>query len=171
MARKTIFAGFAPTRRGASAKRRLVAVVAFDGVVLGDLATPVEIFGLVRDGRGAPCYEVHVCSARPKVASEHVKLTAPWRLSSLQRAHTVIVPGIDNIDRKLPEELLRALRAVLKRGARIASIAPAPSFLHKLARSTVSKLQRIGLWLGNWPAAIRQSTSIPTCSTWITAPY
>ena len=122
MARKTIFAGFAPTRRGASAKRRLVAVVAFDGVVLGDLATPVEIFGLVRNGRGAPCYEVHVCSARPKVASEHVMLTAPWRLSSLQRAHTVIVPGIDNIDRKLPEELLRALRAALKRGARIASI-------------------------------------------------
>ena len=49
-------------------------------------------------------------------------LTAPWRFSSLRRAHTVIVPGIDNIDRKVPEELLRALRAALRRGARVASI-------------------------------------------------
>jgi transcriptional regulator GlxA family with amidase domain len=122
VARKTIFAGFAPTRRGAHAKRRLVAVVAFDGVVLGDLATPVEIFGLVRDARGAPCYEVRVCSDRSEVESEHVTLTTPWRLSSLLRAHTVIVPGIDNIDRKVPEQLLCALRAALKHRVRVASI-------------------------------------------------
>ena len=49
-------------------------------------------------------------------------LTVPWRLSSLKRADTVIVPGIDNIDRLLPEELLRALRAAVSRGARVASI-------------------------------------------------
>jgi transcriptional regulator GlxA family with amidase domain len=105
-----------------SAKRRLVAVVAFDGVVLGDLATPVEIFGLVRDGRGQPCYEVRICSRRLEVSSRHVTLKVPWRLSSLQRAHTVIVPGIDSIDRALPEELLRVLRAASKRGVRVASI-------------------------------------------------
>ena len=122
MAKKTLFAGFKPTRRGVAARPHLVAVVAFDGVVLGDLATPLEVFGLVRNVEGRPCYEVRTCSQQPQVESEHVTLTVPWRLSSLKRADTVIVPGIDNIDRPLPGELLGALRAAVSRGARVASI-------------------------------------------------
>ena len=42
-----------------------MAVVAFDGVVLGDLATPLEVFGLARNAEGGPCYEVR------NVASSH----------------------------------------------------------------------------------------------------
>lgn len=114
MAKKTVFAGFKPNR--------VVAVLAFDGVVLGDLATPAEIFGRVRDGAGPPCYDVRICSAQRQVASRHVTLQVPWRLSLLRRADTVIVPGIDNIDRPVPEELIRAVRAAHKRGARVASI-------------------------------------------------
>ena len=40
-------------RNGAGPHRHLVAVVAFDGVVLGDVSTPCEIFGRARrrDGR------------------------------------------------------------------------------------------------------------------------
>jgi transcriptional regulator GlxA family with amidase domain len=121
VAKKTLFAGFEPTRRGVPARPHRVAVVAFDGVVLGDLATP-EIFGLVRNAQGRPCYQVRICSHQPRVESEHVTLKVPWRLSALQRADTVIVPGIDNIDRPVPQELLRALRSALKRRARVASI-------------------------------------------------
>lgn len=94
----------------------------FDGVVLGDLATPLEVFELVRNAAGQLCYEVRTCSLRSQVESEHVTLKAPWRLASLKRADTVIVPGIDNIDRPIPEELLRALRAAVRRRARVASI-------------------------------------------------
>lgn len=122
MAKKTVFAGFETTRRGAPARPHLVAVVAFDGVVLGDLATPLEVFGRVRNVEGRPCYEVRICSHQPQVESEYVTLKVAWRLSSVKRADTVIVPGIDNIDRSLPEELLRALRAALTRRARVASI-------------------------------------------------
>ena len=122
MAKKTLFAGFEPTRRGLPTRPHRVAVVAFDGVVLGDLATPLEVFGLVRNVEGRPCYEVRTCSQQPQVESEHVTLTVPWRLSSLKRADTVIIPGIDNIDRPLPEELLRALRTAISRRARVASI-------------------------------------------------
>jgi len=122
VAKKTLFAGFKPNRRRVPARPHLIAVVAFDGVVLGDLATPLEVFGLVRNIEGRPCYEVRTCSRQPQVESEHVTLTVPWRLSSLKRADTVIVPGIDNIDRPIPEELLRALRSAIKRRARVASI-------------------------------------------------
>ena len=100
----------------------MVAVVAFDGVVLGDLATPCEVFGRVRNPQGRSTYEVRICSLGQEVRSEHVTLKAPWRLSSVRRADTVIVPGIDPLDRPLPEELLRALRCAVDRGARVASI-------------------------------------------------
>jgi transcriptional regulator GlxA family with amidase domain len=113
VARKTVFAGFEPTHT--------VAIVAFDGVVLSDLATPLEIFRLVRHAE-QPCYQVRICSHKPLVKTEHLMLTATWRLSSVERASTVIVPGIDDIDRPVPDELLRALRSALKRGARLASI-------------------------------------------------
>ncbi len=123
MAQKTLFAGFRPRRSRSGARRRhLVAVVAFDGVVLGDLATPCEIFGLVRDADGRAPYEVRICSLAPHVRSEHVTLKVPWRLSSLTRADTVIVPGIDSLERAIPAPVLRGIRRAVTRGARVASI-------------------------------------------------
>jgi transcriptional regulator GlxA family with amidase domain len=99
-----------------------VAVVAFDGVVLGDLSTPCEIFGRVRGRDGPAVYDVRICSMTPEVKSEHVTLKVPWRLSSLNRAKTVIVPGVADLDQSIPQELLRAIRRAADRGARVASI-------------------------------------------------
>jgi transcriptional regulator GlxA family with amidase domain len=96
--------------------------VAFDGVVLADLAAPLEVFGRLRDDRGHRCYEVRICSHQPRIESEFATIAARWRLSSLRRASTVIVPGIDDVNKPVPEELLRALRAALRRRARVASI-------------------------------------------------
>jgi transcriptional regulator GlxA family with amidase domain len=99
-----------------------VAVVAFDGVVLGDLATPCEVFALARDRAGRPAYDVRVCSAAPKVRSEHVALDVPWRLSAVARAHTVIVPGVHDLAAPGDRAALRAIRRAVDRGARVASI-------------------------------------------------
>ncbi len=117
-----MFAGFAPKGATRGGTRHLVAVVAFDGVVLGDLATPCEVFGRARDSKGRPPYDVRVCSAAREVKSTHLALRVPWRLSCLRRADTVIVPGIDDLDRPFPEPLLRAVRRAAERGARVASI-------------------------------------------------
>lgn len=122
MARKTIVAGFRPTRRNSGPRRHLVAVVAFDGVVLGDLATPCEIFGLVPARDGHPLYDVRICSVVPEIKSQHVTLTVPWRLSCLSRADTVIVPGIADLDQPIPNALLGAIRRAVNRGVRVASI-------------------------------------------------
>jgi len=100
----------------------VVAVVAFDGVVIGDLSTPCEVFGRVRSKDGRPRYEVRICSLLPDVESEHVTLKVPWRLSSLSRADTVIVPGIDRLDRPIPQGVLRAIRRAVDHGVRVASI-------------------------------------------------
>jgi hypothetical protein len=66
-----MFAGIMPDRKQRKSPHR-VAVLAFDGVVLGDLATPVEIFQRARDARGQPCYEVSVCSPNSEVITEHL---------------------------------------------------------------------------------------------------
>jgi transcriptional regulator GlxA family with amidase domain len=102
--------------------------LAFDGVVLGDLSTPCEVFGRARGADGHALYEVRICSLTPEVESEHVVLKVPWRLSSLNRADTVIVPGladldaVDLFDRAIPDGLRRAIRRTVDRGARVASI-------------------------------------------------
>jgi len=122
VAKKTLFAGFKPICSRPAGVRHRVAVVAFDGVVLGDLSTPCEVFGRVRDGDGRAFYEVRICSIASEVESEHVTLKVPWRLSSMSRADTVIVPGIEDLDRAIPNGVLRAIRRAVDRGARIASI-------------------------------------------------
>src|SRR6201993_4320116 len=103
-----MIAGFTP---GHTSGRRphLVAVVAFDGVVLGDLSTACEVFGLARRKGGRPAYDVRVCSESVDVESMHVMLRVPWRLSSLAQADTVIVPGINDLQRPVPASALRAI--------------------------------------------------------------
>jgi len=118
----TMLVGFAPSRAARTQRRRLVAVLAFDGVVLSDLATPCDVFGRVRDSKGNRQYEVRVCGCRRRIASEHLGFEVPWSLTTLRRADTIVVPGIDPIDRPVPEELMRGLRRAIARGARVASI-------------------------------------------------
>jgi transcriptional regulator GlxA family with amidase domain len=122
VAEKPLFEGFKPTRRGSGASRHLIAVVAFDGVVLGDLATPCEVFARVQGADGRALYEVRICSIAPVVKSEHVTLKVPWRLSSLNQADTVVVPGVADLDQTIPEGLVRAIRRAVERGVRVASI-------------------------------------------------
>jgi len=99
-----------------------VAVVAFDGVVLGDLATPCEVFGRARDADDGLTYDVRVCGVRPKVESAHLTLTVRWPITVLRRADTIVVPGVDDLDRSVPSALLSELRRAISRGARVASI-------------------------------------------------
>ena len=115
-----IFAGIKPAATRRSKHR--VAILAYDGVVLGDLAMPLEIFGRVRDAKGQPVYDVRVCAVSEQVQSEHLNLRVPWRLTSVARADTIVVPGIDRCDRMVPPTIFGALRNASHRGARIASI-------------------------------------------------
>ena len=124
MAQKTLSAGFSPKRRARAARSapHIVAVVAFDGFVLGDLAVPCEVFGRARGPTGRPFYEVRICSAAPEVVSEHAKLKTRWRLGCLARAGTVLVPGVDDLSRPIDPAVLRAIRRAADRGVRVASI-------------------------------------------------
>jgi len=168
VARRTAFAGFRPNRKQRKSPHQ-VAVLAFDGVVLGDLATPLEIFQRARDARGQPCYEVSVCSPNSEVMSEHLSLKVPWRLSKMRHADTLVIPGIDNLERPIPPEVIRSLKAALKRGARIASICTGAFMLAAAGALTVSVQRRTGRPPESLLAAILQSKLIPKCSMSTTA--
>lgn len=99
-----------------------VAIVAFDGVVPFDLALPCDVFGRARLPTGKAAYRVKVCGATRHVDAGLFQLTCPHGLGALRSAHTVIVPGLADIDQPLEPTLLAALRAATARGARVASI-------------------------------------------------
>jgi transcriptional regulator GlxA family with amidase domain len=121
VAKKTMIEGFTPTPIRRKRPHR-VAVVAFDGVVLGDLSTACEVFGLARTKDRRAAYDVRVCSQSLRVESMHVALSVPWRLSSLAQADTVIVPGVNDVTRPVAASVLRAIRRAADRGARVATI-------------------------------------------------
>jgi transcriptional regulator GlxA family with amidase domain len=116
MARKPTSAGIAPRRP------KVVAIVAYDGVVLADLAGPAEVFRRVVDSEGRPLYRVVVCGERARVRSNLGALTMSGGLGVLARADTVIVPGLEDLDAVPSPRLVSALRRAIGRGGCVASI-------------------------------------------------
>ncbi|MFD7610791.1 GlxA family transcriptional regulator [Streptomyces sp. NPDC059828] len=99
-----------------------VAVLALDGVIPFDLATPLEVFGRTVDASGGSAYELLVCGPRRSVDAGPTRLSVPHGLDRLVRCDTVVVPGRSDPGQTPPAHVLDALRAAADRGARLASI-------------------------------------------------
>jgi len=99
-----------------------VAVVATHGVVAFDLATPTELFRGTRKGDGRNPYRLVVCGVARVVRAADFEIRLRHGLEALERADTVIVPGVADIDAPIPRGLMAALRGAAARGARLASI-------------------------------------------------
>jgi transcriptional regulator GlxA family with amidase domain len=99
-----------------------VAVVAVEGLVAFDLATPTEAFARIELRDGTRPYRVRVCSERRKLRTEAFDIVTRHDLGELSRADTVIVPGMNDPRVAVSSELVNALQRAHRRGARIASI-------------------------------------------------
>jgi transcriptional regulator GlxA family with amidase domain len=110
-----------------------VAVLALDGVVAFDLGVPPQVFGSATNPDLSPNYEVLVCATGPVRSTAGFTLEAPYDISVLSRADTVLVPGVGTgptvTDGTVPDEVATALRAAHHRGARIVSICTGASVL------------------------------------------
>jgi transcriptional regulator GlxA family with amidase domain len=99
-----------------------IAIMVLDGFVPLDVGIPCDVFshfGLM----GQPdLYRVQVCGERRTMRAGAFELRPRFGLDAARAADTVIVPGIVDPTRPIPEPVIAALRAAWDRGARIASI-------------------------------------------------
>ena len=100
-----------------------VAVLAYDGLSMFELAVTWEVFG---PGPGEwldiPWYELVVCSESPTVRFENGMLVpVPSRLGAARRADTVVLLPADD-PASVPEAVLDVVRQAHARGARIVSL-------------------------------------------------
>ncbi|MFG3101759.1 GlxA family transcriptional regulator [Streptomyces sp. NPDC048182] len=106
-----------------------VVVLALDGVLPFELAIPQRIFGMARDERGRPLYEVVTCSVRPPGP---VRTDADFAVlvghgpEALATADTVVVPASDELgpalgEGRLTDELTAAL-ARIRPGTRLVAV-------------------------------------------------
>ncbi|MGS2641087.1 helix-turn-helix domain-containing protein [Streptosporangium sp. G12] len=102
---------------------RDVAVLALDGGHAFELGVFCEVFGIDRGDDGLPAYDFAVVSATGRsVRTRHgFHLETPHGLERLESADLIGVPASDPGVRQ-PEELFEALRAAVRRGARVLSI-------------------------------------------------
>lgn len=102
----------------------LVVALAYDGLCAFEFSCAAEIFGLSRPELGARWYRFETCAlAGRSVRGQYgIKMQVDAGLERLAEAGTVVIPGWQGIDARVPEEILAALRAAHARGARLISI-------------------------------------------------
>lgn len=101
-----------------------VALIVFDQVPPFEMAVPCEVFGIDRSDMGVPNYRLIVCAAEegPLRTKVGFGIEAPYGLSDLHEAQTVVLPAWRDIEEAPPRALLEALRQSYRRGARIVSL-------------------------------------------------
>jgi len=99
-----------------------VAIVATDGVVPFDLATPCEVFGRVQLPGGRPGYQVRVCGVARELDTGTFRIQVRHGLEELARADTIILPGTADPSAPVPDRLVRAVRKAAAGGTRVASL-------------------------------------------------
>ncbi len=101
-----------------------VAILAFDGIVAFDLATPAQVFAIASRPDGTPLYEVVTCSegAAPVLSSSGFTVGPQDGFEALEGADTVVVPGYFAVLEPPPAAVLAALRRAAARGTRVISI-------------------------------------------------
>src|SRR5215218_5354325 len=101
-----------------------IALVVFDQVPPFEMAVPCEVFGIDRSDMGVPNYRLIVCAAEegPLRTKAGFGIEAPYGLSDLHEAQTVVVPAWRDVEETPPAALLEVLRRSYRRGARIVSL-------------------------------------------------
>lgn len=111
-----------------SPARHRIAILALPSVVPFDLAVPVQVFGYPRPDLGLKRYDAVVCGTHAGkgpgrvMTSSTFQLLVTQGLDALRTAHTIVIPGIDDLSLPIKPPVVRALRAAHARGARLVTI-------------------------------------------------
>jgi AraC family transcriptional regulator, transcriptional activator FtrA len=105
-------------------KNHHVVVLAYDQLCTFEFGCVVEVFGLSRPELNVNWYRLSVCAVDrgPLRAAGGIHLKAPYQLSLLDEADTIVIPGWRNLEAEPPRALIQRLRQAHERGTRIAAI-------------------------------------------------
>src|SRR5262245_16257829 len=101
-----------------------VSVLAYDGMSAFEMGIVTEVFGLPRPEFDVPWYQLAICAPSPgrvRMIGGAV-LETDHRLDEFAAADTVIVPGVADVSGEGGPQVVAALRAAGRRGARVVSI-------------------------------------------------
>jgi len=99
-----------------------VAVAVTDGAPIFELAIPCEVFGYPRPELTDSWYEFRLCAAPGTRTAAGFAPGTYHGLDALAEAHTVVVPACGSVHDEQPAELVEAVAAAHRRGARIVSL-------------------------------------------------
>jgi AraC family transcriptional activator FtrA len=113
----------APRRRSA-AFNPLVVALAYDGLCAFEFTCTAEVFGLHRPEFGPGWYRFETCAIKGrKVRGQYgLSMNVDGGLERLDVAGTIVIPGWQGINAKVPPQIIEALRQAYRRGARLLSI-------------------------------------------------
>ncbi len=102
---------------------RSVAVLIDEGVAPFEFAIPCEVFGVDRSAQGLPVFDFAICAPQPGPVRTSLgfEIVAQHGLEPLRRADLVVVPAM-RTDYEPSPEVVEAMRAVVERGGRVASM-------------------------------------------------
>jgi transcriptional regulator GlxA family with amidase domain len=105
-------------------RKHLVVTIVSAAPSMFEIAVSCEIFGIERPELAEPWYEHRVAAAAPTplLTEEGLRLDTPYGLEQLALADTVVIPGWPFRRHPPDDELLDAIRAAHKRGARMLSV-------------------------------------------------
>jgi transcriptional regulator GlxA family with amidase domain len=101
-----------------------IAVLALPGVVAFDLGVPSQVFSAARGSDHEPLYRTEVCTSDGGAirSAAGYGVLPDHDLALLDRAQTVIIPGVHHTEWLMPDGVIDGLRAAAARGARMVSI-------------------------------------------------
>ena len=101
-----------------------VVALAYDGLCTFEFGIAYEVFGLLRPEMGEGWYRYSVCGIEPGPlkAAGGLTVSVDHGLEVVEEADLIIVPGWRSIDAEVPRDLIDALCAAHRRGARIMSL-------------------------------------------------
>lgn len=104
--------------------KRSVAILTYDGLCTFEYGIVAEVFGLYRPEVGGYLYDVTSVSLEGKTlrAAGGLSFTVEGRLSEIETADTIVVPGWRGKDEPVPDAICDAIRAAHARGARLVSV-------------------------------------------------
>jgi len=99
-----------------------VVLALYEGAMLFEAATAIEVFGVDRSDIADPWYDFTIAGPGARAVGDMARMKSDPTFTPILTAHTIVVPAYHDVDDPPPEDIVDALRTAHTNGARILSL-------------------------------------------------